>query len=63
MEYNIRNIEREIKNSFEFSYDMRGIRAFRETYGTSAAAGAIIYAGGDAYKLDDGTWAIPWNLL
>ena len=45
------------------AYDMRGIRAFRETYGTSAATGAIIYAGGDAYKLDDSTWAIPWNLL
>ena len=45
------------------AYDMRGIRAFRETYGTAASAGAIIYAGREAYKLGDDTWAIPWNFL
>lgn len=45
------------------AYDMRGIRAFRETYGMSTAAGAIIYAGREAYKLDENTWAIPWNFL
>ena len=45
------------------AYDMRGIRAFRETYGTLAATGAIIYAGREAYKLNDETWAIPWNFL
>ena len=45
------------------AYDMRGIRAFRETYGKAAASGAIIYAGREPYKLDDATWAIPWNFL
>ena len=45
------------------AYDVRGIRAFRETYGTAAASGAIIYAGREPYKLDDATWAIPWNFL
>ena len=43
------------------AYDMRGIRAFRETYGDSVGSGAIIYAGREAYKIDDGIWAIPWS--
>lgn len=42
-------------------YDLRGIRAFRETYGDMASTGAIIYAGREAYKLDDQTWAVPWD--
>lgn len=42
------------------AYDMRGIRAFRETYGDSVGSGAIIYAGRHAYKIDDKTWAVPW---
>jgi len=29
----------------------------------AAASGAIIYAGREPYKLDDATWAIPWNFL
>ena len=43
------------------AYDMRGIRAFRETYGDAAGHGAIIYAGRDAYKIDEKTWAVPWT--
>ena len=43
------------------AYDMRGIRAFRETYGDAAGDGAIIYAGRNAYKLDEKTWAVPWT--
>ena len=44
------------------AYDMRGIHAFRETYGDRVGQGAIIYAGRDSYKLDDKTWAIPWMI-
>ena len=36
-------------------------RAFRETYGDTAGDGAIIYAGRNAYKLDEKTWAVPWT--
>ena len=42
-------------------YDLRGVRAFRETYGDKAAAGAIVYAGRETYRLDDQTLAIPWD--
>ena len=43
------------------AYDLRGIRAFRETYGDLAGDGAVIYAGRDVYKIDDKTWAVPWT--
>ena len=42
-------------------YDLRGMRAFRETYGEQASTGAVIYAGREAYMLDDMTWAVPWD--
>ena len=45
------------------AYDMRGIRAFRDTYGALAGTGAIVYAGSEVYKLDDDIWAIPWSCL
>ena len=64
MKYNTRLHPFEVKCKDSLNaYDMRGIRAFRETYGNSTATGAIIYAGSEVYKLDDDTWAIPWNLL
>lgn len=44
-------------------YDLRGIRAFRETYGEKVASGAIVYAGHETYNLDDQTLAIPWNAV
>jgi len=51
----------EIKCKTQLSgHDMRGIRAFRETYGTEAP-GAIIYAGDSCRKLDAVTLAMPWN--
>ena len=45
------------------AYDLRGIRAFRQTYGNLAASGAIVYAGHDTYWLDECTLAIPWNAV
>ena len=43
-------------------HDLRGIRAFRETYSISAP-GVIVYAGSVCRKLDELTLAIPWNAL
>jgi hypothetical protein len=44
--------------------DLRGLKAFRETYPNSEImTGLIIYAGTECYKLDAETLAIPWNLL
>lgn len=45
------------------AYDLRGIKAFRETYGDAAGDGAIVYAGSEVYRLDRRTLAIPWNAL
>ena len=45
------------------AYDLRGIRAFRETYGDAAGDGAVVYAGRDVYRLDDRTLAVPWCAL
>jgi predicted AAA+ superfamily ATPase len=41
-------------------HDLRGLRAFRETYGTQAP-GVVIYAGDCCRKLDAVTLAMPWN--
>jgi predicted AAA+ superfamily ATPase len=41
-------------------HDLRGIRAFRETYGTKSP-GVVVYAGDCCRKLDDVTLALPWN--
>lgn len=42
--------------------DTRGLRAFRETYGTDKVApGLLIHAGHEIYQLDRHTLAIPWN--
>jgi predicted AAA+ superfamily ATPase len=43
-------------------FDLRGIRAFRETYGVSAPA-VIVYAGDVCRKLDENTLALPWNAV
>ena len=43
------------------AYDLRGIKAFRETYGEAVGEGGIIYAGRDVYRLDERTVAIPWD--
>lgn len=45
------------------AYDLRGIKAFRETYGDAAGDGAIVYAGSEVYRLDGRTLAIPWNAI
>ena len=45
------------------AYELRGIKAFRETYGDIAGDGAIVYAGSEIYRLDAHTLAIPWNAL
>ena len=51
----------EIKCKTQLSgHDLRGIRAFRETYGAEVP-GLIIYAGDTCRKLDDITLAMPWN--
>ena len=42
------------------AYDLRGMRALRETYGDIVGNGAILYAGRDLYRLDAHTLAIPW---
>lgn len=44
-------------------YDLRGIKAFRATYGDAAGEGGIIYAGRDVYRLDERTMAIPWDAV
>ena len=43
------------------AYDLRGVKALRETYGDMVGDGAIIYAGREVYRLDDRMLAIPWN--
>lgn len=51
----------EIKCQTQLSgHDLRGIRAFRETYGTQVP-GVIVYAGDQCRKLDALTLAMPWN--
>ena len=53
----------EIKCKTQLSgHDLRGIRAFRETYGTEVP-GVIVYAGECCRKLDDITLAMPWNAV
>jgi hypothetical protein len=45
-------------------HDTRGLRSFRETYGTrKVAPGIIVYAGRDCYRVDKYTVAVPWNSL
>ncbi|MBN1105541.1 MAG: ATP-binding protein [Deltaproteobacteria bacterium] len=44
-------------------HDVRGLRAFRETYPKEKImTGLVVYAGKDSYRVDDHTMAIPWNL-
>lgn len=51
----------EIKCKTELTgHDLRGIRAFRETYGKPSPA-VIVYAGAVCRKLDELTLALPWN--
>ena len=45
------------------AYDLRGVKALRETYGDIVGDGAIIYAGRDVYRIADTMLAIPWNAL
>jgi predicted AAA+ superfamily ATPase len=53
----------EIKCQTQLSgHDLRGIRAFRETYGTQVP-GVIVYAGDCCRKLDATTLALPWNAI
>lgn len=51
----------EIKCKTQLSgHDIRGVRAFRQTYGVQVP-GIVIYAGDACRKLDDLTLAMPWN--
>lgn len=51
----------EIKCKTQLSgHDLRGMRAFRETYG-AAVPGVVVYAGDTCRKLDATTLAMPWN--
>ncbi len=51
----------EIKCKTQLSgHDLRGIKSFRETYGTRVP-GLIVYAGDRCRKVDDLTLAMPWN--
>ncbi len=44
-------------------HDARGLRAFRETYrNAKIMTGLIVYAGGDCYRVDENTLALPWNV-
>jgi predicted AAA+ superfamily ATPase len=53
----------EIKCKTELTgHDLRGLRAFRETYG-KPSPGIVIHAGTVVRKLDDLTLAMPWNAL
>lgn len=45
------------------AYDLRGIKAFRSTYGEAVGEGGVVYAGKDVYRLDERTLAIPWNAV
>jgi uncharacterized protein len=44
-------------------HDTRGLRAFRETYGTKVAPAIIVYAGHECFQLNETTTAIPWHAL
>jgi uncharacterized protein len=44
--------------------DLRGLKAFRESYPQNEIMQAVIvYAGSEVYQLDEQTTAVPWNLL
>ena len=44
--------------------DLRGIKAFRETYSKNEIGEAlVIYAGKESYKIEKDITVIPWNLL
>ena len=45
------------------AYDLRGVKALRETYGDIVGDGAIIYAGHSVFRLAENMLAIPWNAL
>ncbi|RJQ59463.1 MAG: ATP-binding protein [Desulfobacteraceae bacterium] len=44
-------------------HDVRGLRAFRETYPKEKIMTALmIYPGSDCYRVDEHTVALPWNM-
>jgi len=44
--------------------DIRGIKAFRDTYSTAhIMPGLVVYAGDKLFRIDDNTIAIPWNCI
>ncbi len=45
------------------AYDLRGVKALRETYGDIVGDGAIIYAGHSMFRLAENMLAVPWNAL
>lgn len=45
-------------------HDTRGLRAFRETYGTDRVGpGLVVHGGEDCWRLDENTWAVPWTRI
>ena len=43
-------------------HDLRGIRAFRETYPKKVKTAFLVYAGNEAFQMTDFCYAIPWHL-
>jgi predicted AAA+ superfamily ATPase len=51
----------EIKAKTNLSgHDVKGLRAFLNTYKDKSAPGLIYYAGKECYKVTNDVWAIPW---
>jgi predicted AAA+ superfamily ATPase len=44
-------------------HDTRGLRSFRETYRNGRImTGLIVHAGSKSYRVDEHTFALPWNV-
>lgn len=44
-------------------HDLRGVRAFRETYGERVMPALVVYAGRETYRLTRDALAVPWHRL
>jgi predicted AAA+ superfamily ATPase len=64
LEYNGRLFPVEIKAKTNLTgYDAAGIKAFHNTYPSSAETGIIIYAGSELYQVKENIWALPWDAI
>ena len=64
LEYNSRLHPIEVKCSSNLSgHDLRGLRAFRETYGSRVSDALVVYAGRETYRPAPDTIAVPWFAL